>query len=97
MRYFLFGFVVAVVTVVPAVIIFLYKKGMKTQKDKNGHQLEELGKLTGELAHEIKNPLSTIKVNLNLVAEELQDANSAESGKIGAEKDIRSFARALRE
>jgi signal transduction histidine kinase len=44
------------------------------QKGKNEHfkQLEELGKLTGELAHEIKNPLSTIKVNLELAAEELK-------------------------
>ncbi|MDD5064324.1 MAG: ATP-binding protein [Phycisphaerae bacterium] len=44
------------------------------QKSKNEHfkQLEELSKLTGELAHEIKNPLSTIKVNLELAAEELQ-------------------------
>ena len=96
MRFFLFGFVVAILIVVPAVVIFIYKKGMKTRKNKNGHQLEELGKLTGELAHEIKNPLSTIKVNLNLVAEELQDANSAESGKIGSQKNSRNFARALR-
>ena len=35
-------------------------------------ELEELGKLTGQLAHEIKNPLSTIKVNLKLIAEQLQ-------------------------
>jgi two-component system sensor histidine kinase HydH len=44
------------------------------QNDKKEHfkQLEELSKLTGELAHEIKNPLSTIKVNLELAAEELK-------------------------
>jgi len=42
-------------------------------------QLEALGRLTGELAHEIKNPLSTIKVNLKLTQEQLermQDANA---------------------
>ncbi len=42
-------------------------------------EVEELGRLLGVIAHEIKNPLSTIKVNLRLVDEELQN---------GAAKDI---------
>ena len=59
------------------------------QNTENGHyeQLEQLSKLTGELAHEIKNPLSTIKINLKLTAEELEDA---------ADADDRRFKRALR-
>jgi two-component system sensor histidine kinase HydH len=94
--HFICGFVVALVAVVPAVVLSLHKKFTKTQKNKNGHLLEELGKLTGELAHEIKNPLSTIKINLELVSEELEDSTSSESGKIGTEKDNRSLTRALR-
>lgn len=36
------------------------------------HQrLQELAQLTGELAHEIKNPLSTLKLNVRLVQEQL--------------------------
>jgi signal transduction histidine kinase len=68
------------------------------QRSKNEHfkQLEELSKLTGELAHEIKNPLSTIKINLKLAAEELEHSNLAESGKIDAVKDNQRFKRALR-
>ncbi len=49
-------------------------------------QFEELAKLTGELAHEIKNPLSTIKVNLKLAQEQLSEQ---------AERDTKT-ARALR-
>jgi two-component system, NtrC family, sensor histidine kinase HydH len=94
--YFLYGFVFALLTAVPAIVIFLYKKTAKIPKNNNGHLIEELGKLTGELAHEIKNPLSTIKVNLNLVTEDLQDLINTEPGKTGIEKDSRSFARALR-
>ncbi|MHC4572802.1 MAG: sigma 54-interacting transcriptional regulator [Planctomycetota bacterium] len=46
----------------------------ETSEGKNEHlkQLEELGKLTGGLAHEIKNPLSTIKINLKLISEDLE-------------------------
>jgi len=94
--HFICGFVVALLTVVPAVVLFLHKKCNKTQKNKNGHLLEELGKLTGELAHEIKNPLSTIKINLKLVGEELENSSSAESDKVAAEKINRSYTRALR-
>ena len=58
--------------------------------------VEELGRLTGELAHEIKNPLSTIKINLRLIREELEAAKSAEAGQTGQERSSRSFTRALR-
>jgi len=58
--------------------------------------VEELGKLTGELAHEIKNPLSTIKINLKLIAEELEGANRAGAGQAGREGNNQRFTRALR-
>jgi signal transduction histidine kinase len=82
---------------VSTVIFYMRKKTSKTQKTKNGHfrQLEELSKLTGELAHEIKNPLSTIKINLKLVGEELADSQSAEAGKADTDNQQR-LARALR-
>lgn len=96
MLYFICGFVVGLLVAASAVGLFLHKKCIKTEKNKNGLLLEELGKLTGELAHEIKNPLSTIKINLGLVSEDLKDSNSAESGKAGTEKDNRSFSRAMR-
>ena len=58
--------------------------------------VEELGRLTGELAHEIKNPLSTIKINLRLIREDLESAKSAEASQTGQERSSRSFTRALR-
>jgi len=83
---------------VSAVIFYMRKKASRTQKNKNGHfrQLEELSKLTGELAHEIKNPLSTIKINLRLVGEELEDSKSAEAGKRDSEINDQRLGRALR-
>jgi signal transduction histidine kinase len=45
-------------------------------------QLEELSRLTGELAHEIRNPLSTIKVNLKLVREQLEQADLAKNSDV---------------
>ena len=59
---------------------------MKKGKNEHFKQLEELSKLTGELAHEIKNPLSTIKVNLELAMEELK----------GPSKNDQTAARALK-
>jgi signal transduction histidine kinase len=58
---------------------------MKEASDKSGTKTEQsptadaegLGRLLGVIAHEIKNPLSTIKVNLRLADEDLQDTVSA--------------------
>ncbi|MFG0328403.1 MAG: sensor histidine kinase [Phycisphaerales bacterium] len=41
----------------------------------DAERLAELGTMTGGLAHEIKNPLSTIGLNTQLLAEELADAS----------------------
>lgn len=40
-------------------------------------QFREIASLAGGLAHEIRNPLSTISLNLDLLAEELKEAESA--------------------
>ena len=98
MQQFTVGFVVALLVVVPVLLLFLRKESPKIQESNSEHlkQLEELSKLTGGLAHEIKNPLSTIKVNLKLIAEELQDLGSAEFGRTASDQNRQRFARALR-
>ncbi len=75
------GFVVVLSTVAVVWWLLLYKRrrlsGKSAQnrpapRDRGGTKdVEELGRLIGELAHEIKNPLSTIKINLKLISEEL--------------------------
>lgn len=92
---FVGGFVVGLLT---GAVLFLHKKITGTRKSEASHlaQLEELSKLTGGLAHEIKNPLSTIKINLKLVGEELADFDRAESSSTAATRNGSTLARALR-
>jgi len=107
-RQFVAGFVIALLAAVPVIVLFLHKKSHaknNTQKNMSSEQdefqrsingqsgkLEELSKLTGELAHEIKNPLSTVKINLKLISEELEGSNQGSSAGQGDQ----SFKRALR-
>jgi signal transduction histidine kinase len=45
--------------------------GLLTERTRRAERLAELGTLTGGLAHEIKNPLSTVQLNLQLLREDL--------------------------
>jgi len=92
---FVCGFIVGLLM---AAVPLILKRAAGTKRDKNRHlaQLEELSKLTGGLAHEIKNPLSTVKINLNLAREELEDSVRAESGKNTADKNTAMLKRAIR-
>ncbi len=76
---FLTGFALALLTVVPAGVFFVHRRLRRFEKTRREDiaQLEELSKLTGGLAHEIKNPLSTVKVNLKLISEDLEAAAAA--------------------
>src|SRR3989339_691032 len=69
---FLAGFVTALIIAVIAAAIFFFKCRRKT-RIQQGEDVQQLGRLTGELAHEIKNPLSTVKVSLKLIREDLND------------------------
>ena len=45
------------------------------QRARQAERLAELGTLTGGLAHELKNPLSTIQLNLQLLGEDMMPEN----------------------
>jgi signal transduction histidine kinase len=51
------------------------------RRARDAERLAELGTLTGGLAHEIKNPLSTVQLNLQLLSEDLdpRDVNQQRS------------------
>lgn len=68
----------------------------RTDRSWTGGSDDELARLTGELAHEIRNPLSTVKVNLQLVKESLDDVDLAEPQRVSWDQYRRSLASASR-
>ncbi len=72
MLQFIAGLGVACVVLVPVLVQCKRTGRNRTCSAEAGEQFEELARLTGELAHEIKNPLSTVKVNLQLIREDLE-------------------------
>jgi signal transduction histidine kinase len=60
------------------VAVFAYRRMERLQRRaRQAERLAELGTLTGGLAHEIKNPLSTVQLNLQLLREDLDPDDPA--------------------
>jgi signal transduction histidine kinase len=73
----LFG-LLAGLAVAAGVGAVLHRRYARLQlRTRQAERLAELGTLTGGLAHEIKNPLSTISLNLQLLREDLPDTESS--------------------
>ncbi len=68
------GLVIGAIAGVFGLAVFRSRSKAPPESSVCSQQLESLSRLTGELAHEIKNPLSTIKINLRLASEQLQRA-----------------------
>jgi signal transduction histidine kinase len=57
---------------------FAYRRYERLQqRARDAERLAELGTLTGGLAHELKNPLSTIQLNLQLLGEDIPETPSS--------------------
>lgn len=58
--------------------LVLYRRLLSSERRaRRAERLAELGTLTGGLAHELKNPLSTIQLNLQLLQEDVSPQNPA--------------------
>ena len=82
MLWFVLGLIIGIAVMLPVVLLAARRtaRGVRRleQRARTNERLAELGTLTGGLAHEIKNPLSTIGLNLQLMRETLDEMELAE-------------------
>jgi len=82
LHWFILGIGVGVAGMIPAAVWFARRTERRQrqlqQRAASAERMAELGSLTGGLAHEIKNPLSTIGLNLQLLGESIEEAKVAE-------------------
>src|SRR5262245_32791075 len=73
----IFGLVIGLLIMAPITRLLLRRAEKRARqaerRARDAERLAELGSLTGGLAHEIKNPLSTIGLNAQLLAEGLRE------------------------
>src|SRR5437763_15977250 len=78
--------------------VSLYRRLLRSERRaRQAERLAELGTLTGGLAHEIKNPLSTVQLNLQLLAEDLTPDNPAYSRIVNRLKTVQKETSRLRD
>lgn len=77
--YTLFGIALGLIISVPITRLLLrraeHRARLAERRARQAERLAELGSMTGGLAHEIKNPLSTIGLNAQLLAEAIRDTS----------------------
>lgn len=98
MKSFLGGVIFTLLIVAPAVVLLMRKlsRQLRAQRRRRADMDRELARLTGEMAHEVKNPLSTIKVNLKLTEEALEAIDPTESGPQASDRCGQALFSALR-
>lgn len=75
-----------------------YRRYERLQKrTREAERLAELGTLTGGLAHELKNPLSTIQLNLQLLGEDVMPENPSYSRLISRLNTVQKETARLRD
>ena len=75
----LLGFALGVIVMLPVMRGMLrrgqYRARLAERRARDAERLAELGSMTGGLAHEIKNPLSTIGLNAQLLGESISESD----------------------
>lgn len=75
----LLGFALGVIVMLPVMRGMLrrgqYRARLAERRARDSERLAELGSMTGGLAHEIKNPLSTIGLNAQLLGESISESD----------------------
>jgi signal transduction histidine kinase len=78
--------------------VVLYQRFVLLERrTREAERLAELGTLTGGLAHEIKNPLSTVQLNLQLLEEDLDPKDPSQQRVINRLRTVQREAARLRE
>lgn len=94
---FLFGILVGLALAAPVIVLLTRKAARRVReaerRARGSQRLAEIGMLTGGLAHEIKNPLSTIGLNAQLLVEEIQDLDLQEDERGRVIRRIESLRR----
>ncbi len=98
MKSFLSGVILTILAAMPIAVFLLRRneRSLRAQREQERDIDRELAKLTGELAHEIKNPLSTIKVNLKLAKEALGDIDLTDTARTALDRCSHGLAGAMR-
>ena len=82
----LIGAAVSILIFIPMAFFYVRKAIEKTKNLEkraiNSERLAFIGTLAGGLAHEIKNPLSTLNINLQLLKEELESMTGENSKRV---------------
>src|SRR3954447_21305137 len=97
----LWGFVAGLLVSAAAAVVAFRRASRRLialeRRARDAERLAELGTLTGGLAHEIKNPLSTVQLNLQLLAEDLSPENPAYTRIVNRLKTVQKETSRLRD
>jgi signal transduction histidine kinase len=74
-----FGWASSIIASSVLATVGFFRMARLQERTRQAERLAELGTLTGGLAHEIKNPLSTVQLNLQLLREDLSSDDPAYS------------------
>lgn len=91
------GLVLSIIFAAAAGVLAYRRFVLLERRTRRAERLAELGTLTGGLAHEIKNPLSTVQLNLQLLQEDLDPSNPAYGRVLNRLKTVRNETSRLRE